>query len=133
MSDWHLQWLTEAHRVIRPGGVIKAFSATRTFHRLAAAMEDAGFVRVHLEAWTYGSGFPKSLNVAKAFDKAAGKLAHEGKNMRDVTEGVMALRPTVDARDYVHPDPITPEAVLWKGWGTSLKPAWEPVVVGVRP
>jgi site-specific DNA-methyltransferase (adenine-specific) len=133
IQAWHREWLLECNRVLRPGGIVKAFSGTRTFHRLAAAMEDAGFAQVRLEAWTYGSGFPKSMNVSKAFDKAAGKLAHEGKNMRDVTEGVMALRPTTDAREYVPPDPVTDEAVTWKGWGTALKPAWEPVVVGVKP
>ena len=133
MQAWHVRWLIEAHRVLRPGGVIKAFSGTRTFHRLAAAMEDAGFAQVKLEAWTYGSGFPKSLNVSKSLDKKAGELAHEGTNMRDVTEGVMALRPSTDAREYVPPAPVTGDAVTWRGWGTALKPAWEPVVVGVKP
>jgi len=61
----------EVFRVLKPTGVIKAFGGTRTFHRLAVALEVAGFegVGTHLEAWTYGSGYPKSLNVAKALRK----------------------------------------------------------------
>ena len=65
MQEWHRQWLAEVFRVLKPGGVIKVFGATRTFHRLAAAMEQAGFVDLDLEAWMYGSGFPKSLNIHK--------------------------------------------------------------------
>lgn len=72
MQMWHTEWLRRVHRVLKPGGVIKAFSASRTFHRLAAAMEDAGFNDIQLEAWAYGQGFPKSLNVSKALDKMHG-------------------------------------------------------------
>lgn len=63
---WHLGWLKLCFALLPPGGIIKVFSATRTFHRLAAAMEEAGFTGLDLEAWAYGSGFPKYLNVAKA-------------------------------------------------------------------
>ena len=72
---WSVSWLRECYRVIAPGGVIKVFGATRMYHRMAAAMEEAGFMldpEYSLEAWGYGSGFPKSLNVSKAIDKAAG-------------------------------------------------------------
>ena len=72
MQDWHRGWLAEAFRVLKPGGVIKAFSGSRTCHRLAAAIEDVGFVNVDVEAWGYGSGFPKSLDVSKAIDKSKG-------------------------------------------------------------
>lgn len=94
-QDWHMQWLEQAYKVLQPNGIIKAFSGTRTYHRLAAAMEQAGFVDIRLEAWCYGSGFPKSLNIGKALDSE--------------------------------------EAKLWDGWGTALKPAWEPVLVGRKP
>lgn len=56
-------------RVVKPGGVVKAFAGTRTFHNMAWAMEQAGFERISLEAWAYGSGFPKSLNVGKSIDR----------------------------------------------------------------
>lgn len=66
---WHREWLAEVFRVLKPGGVIKVFSATRTFHRLAAAMVDVGFVDLDFESWIYGSGFPKSLNLHKNLGK----------------------------------------------------------------
>lgn len=98
MQDWHLQWLEQAYRVLKPNGVIKAFSGTRTFHRLAAAMEEAGFTDIRVEAWCYGSGFPKSMNVSKKLGESQ-----------------------------------SPEAARFEGWGTALKPAWEPFIVGVKP
>jgi DNA modification methylase len=68
----HALWLSECYRVLVPGGVLKAFSATRTFHRMGAAMQEAGFTEVEVEAWAYGSGFPKSLSIGKAIDRVAG-------------------------------------------------------------
>lgn len=104
MQEWHRAWLVECYRVLVPGGVIKAFSATRTFHRMATAMQEAGFTDIRLEAWNYGSGFPKSMNIGKTLDKAAG-----------------AEREATSA------------AKVWDGWGTALKPSWEPVLVGTKP
>ena len=65
-------WATEALRVLKPGGHLLAFGGTRTYHRLACAIEDAGFEIRDSLTWLYGSGFPKSLDVCKAIDKAAG-------------------------------------------------------------
>lgn len=93
-------------RVLKPGGHLLAFGGTRTWHRLACAVEDAGFEIRDNIAWLYGSGFPKSLNVSKAIDKAAGVE-------REV--------------------PTTDDAKRWEGWGTALKPAWEPIVVARKP
>jgi len=64
----------EIYRVLRPGGVVKAFSGTRTFHRMTAAMAEVGLVDLRLEAWTYGSGFPKSMSIGKALDKHQGRI-----------------------------------------------------------
>src|SRR5690349_22814860 len=66
------EWATECLRVLKPGGHLLAFGGTRTWHRLAVAVEDAGFEVRDSIAWLYGSGFPKSLDVSKAIDKAAG-------------------------------------------------------------
>src|SRR5690606_41281900 len=63
---------SEVWRVLKPGGWLAAFSATRTYHRMAVAIEDAGFEIRDQLAWAYGSGFPKSHDVSKAIDKAAG-------------------------------------------------------------
>ena len=67
-----VQWAEACYRVLKPGGHIVAFGGTRTWHRLAVAIEDAGFEMRDSLAWLYGSGFPKSMNVGKAIDKAAG-------------------------------------------------------------
>jgi DNA modification methylase len=139
VQEWHREWLVEAYRVLQPGGVIKAFSATRTYHRLAAAMEDAGFVDIHLEAWTYGSGFPKSKNIALFLDKRAKAIGNRGRAIPMASthfpgegkyseDGEKLTSNIVEAYE-----PRTPEAEKWNGWGTAVKPAWEPVVVGRKP
>lgn len=140
---WHEAWLVEAYRVLEPGGRIKTFGGTRVYHRLAQAMVQAGFQDIRLEAWVYSSGFPKSLNVSRAIDKKEG--AKRGTS-RVPCERDPALRPgeqntspwTVDAlrKGYLEiPDvsPVTENAKLWEGWGTALKPAWEPVLIGTKP
>ena len=146
MEQWHGGWLEQAYRVLQPGGVIKAFSGTRTYHRLAAAMEQAGFVEIRIEAWCYGSGFPKSLSVSKAIDKAAGVE-------REVMGFPVSLDGSTRRRDGSHSQPhqnqgghgygdrwsapvtapATEDAKRWDGWGTALKPSWEPVIVGRKP
>jgi site-specific DNA-methyltransferase (adenine-specific) len=140
----------ECLRVLKPGGHLLSFGGTRTWHRVAVAIEDAGFEVRDSIAWMYGSGFPKSLDVSKAIDKAAGaereKIridASEVRNPkatgggRDGTEG--ATRPWIEkARElgYHEKDSDTPatlEAQQWEGWGTALKPAFEPIVVARKP
>jgi DNA modification methylase len=71
MQEWHQAWATEALRILKPGGHLLAFGGTRTYHRLACAVEDAGFEIRDSLIWIYGSGFPKSLDVSKAIDKAS--------------------------------------------------------------
>jgi hypothetical protein len=137
---WHLEWLKEAYRVLAPGGTIKAFSGTRTFHRLATAMELAGFTGIRLEAWVYGSGFPKSLDVSKAIDKAAG-AEREVVGTKSVSrllpndvpfgQGLISKGPVVAGTVEVTA-PTTSDAKKWAGWGTALKPAWEPFVVAEK-
>ncbi len=124
----------EVLRVLKPGGHLLAFGATRTYHRMAVAIEDAGFEIRDSIHWMYGSGFSKSLDVSKAIDKAAGARGHEGRNMRtDDGAGTASYRPTVDPRDYVRPPPVTDAAKQWHGFGTALKPSHEPIVVARKP
>jgi len=73
LGEWHYAWAVEALRVLKPGGHLLAFGGSRTYHRLACAIEDAGFEIRDQIMWIYGSGFPKSLDVSKAIDKAGGK------------------------------------------------------------
>lgn len=89
-QEWCATWGAECLRVLKPGGHLAAFGGTRTFHRLTAGLEDAGFEVRDCLSWLYGSGFPKSHDVGKKLDG-------------------------------------------WEGWGTALKPAWEPIVLCRKP
>ena len=131
---WCELWAVQALRVLKPGGHLLAFSGARTWHRLTSAVEDAGFEVRDSIAWMYGSGFPKSLDVSKAIDKAAGALQNEGVGF--TVAGFShndKLLTTAPSRGYVPPAPATPAAVEWQGWGTALKPAFEPIVVARKP
>jgi site-specific DNA-methyltransferase (adenine-specific) len=144
---WHKAWLEQAYRVLKPGGIIKAFGGTRTLHHLAAAMEDVGFQNISLEAWAYGSGFPKSLNISKAIDRAAGaerevvgQGVHGSGSYSQKMSKEMGFRPYTNGLPSENNGgkhnitaPATEAAKQWEGWGTALKPAWEPVVVGYKP
>lgn len=137
------EFWTIVFRVLRPGGIVKAFAGTRTYHNMAYAMEVAGFGDIRLEAWGYGSGFPKSLNVSKAIDKMKGavretkRIPHSGEAM--MRHGGENTRPWIEEaikkgyHEAPGDKPATPEAEAWNGWGTALKPAWEPVLVGRKP
>lgn len=118
----------EALRVLKPGGHLLAFGATRTYHRMAVAIEDAGFEIRDSIHWIYGTGFPKSLDVAKAIDKAAG-AEHEvvGPNPYAHKYG-QATRNNVELTA-----PATDDARTWDGWGTALKPSHEPIVLARKP
>jgi DNA modification methylase len=127
----------ECLRVLKPGGHLLAFGGSRTYHRLACAVEDAGFEIRDQIMWVYASGFPKSLDVSKAMDKAAGARGHDSTRFNAV--GQQGERTTggdrfrSDHPDYVKPQGITDDARQWQGWGTALKPAHEPIVVARKP
>jgi site-specific DNA-methyltransferase (adenine-specific) len=216
MQKWHHAWLAEVYRVLEPGGVAKVFGGSRVFHRLAAAMVEVGFIDIQLEAWGYGSGFPKSLNVGKALDKMDATQEQGRRRLRFTawvrSTGVTSKQideatgtrmgghyttdrsqPAVMTREHLEacrhlfeeiPEWVelevgvrsvesenfkqrevleertlrqgggttymlnlgperrveanitaahSPEARFWEGWGTALKPSWEPVLVGRKP
>ncbi len=125
-------------RAAKPGAHLLAFGGTRTFHRLAVAIEDAGWEIRDTLMWVYGSGFPKSMDVSKQLDKMTGaerEVVHydryrdgidrtpqnNGKSMFDGRNGNFTTAPA------------TPEAAQWAGWGTALKPAWEPIIMARKP
>lgn len=120
----------EALRVLKPGGHLLAFGGTRTWHRLACAIEDAGFEVRDSIAWMYGSGFPKSLDVSKAIDKAAGA---EREVVGKGHSGKTAIWAPGGMGDFDLTAPATDAAREWSGWGTALKPAHEPIVVARKP
>ena len=138
MQEWHYRWAVEALRVLKPGGHLLAFGGTRTYHRLACAIEDAGFEVRDCLMWLYGSGFPKSLDVSKAIDKKLGakrevvaikkktqSYGYEGNNVYGGDKNRGGIQEVTS--------PATPEAKQWEGWGTSLKPAVEPVILARKP
>lgn len=146
---WFTEVASEANRVLKPGGHLLAFGGTRTWHRLAVAIEDAGFEVRDSIAWMYGSGFPKSLDVAKAItaketlgnsSRRSNRLAMtgeapdaemttQGKWKQGQAEGSYTNR-TSQAPPRAN---LTEAAQQWQGWGTALKPAFEPIVVARKP
>ena len=140
-----VQWAEACYRVLKPGGHIAAFGGTRTWHRLAVAIEDAGFEMRDSLAWLYGSGFPKSHDIGKAIDKNAGaerevlglkvygdgETFNGGKFRGRAGGGIMGT--AVPRPASMETAPATPEAAQWDGWGTALKPAFEPIVLARKP
>jgi len=115
-----------------PGAMCLAFGGTRTHHRLMVAIEDAGFEIRDCLMWLYGSGFPKSLDIGKALDKAAGVE----REVVGIAKGAASSRTEslgVFAPEYDATAPATEAAKLWDGWGSALKPAWEPIVLAMNP
>lgn len=128
-GQWCEQWARECLRILKPGGHMLAFGGTRTWHRLATAIEDAGFEVRDSIAWMYGEGFPKSLDVSKAIDKREGVW-------RGRSGPVSSANSSLSGPNYERVDkgiPATPQAQEWDGWGTALKPAFEPIVVARKP
>ena len=128
----------EALRVTKCGGYMLCFGGTRTFHRLACAIEDAGWTIRDTIMWVYGSGFPHGMDVSKAIDKALGakrRVVGEHPNPAGNKAGGNSLNLSVTGmpdKAYVT-EPATDEAKAWDGWNTQLKPAWEPVIVAQKP
>jgi site-specific DNA-methyltransferase (adenine-specific) len=130
----------EALRVLKPGGHLIAFSGSRTYHRMAVAIEDAGFEIRDQIMWVYGSGFPKSHDVSKAIDKQAGAVREVGKQgstiCPDFPKPCAGHNETGKFSATVHALPTlanTDDAKQWQGWGTALKPAHEPMVLARKP
>jgi site-specific DNA-methyltransferase (adenine-specific) len=139
-QTWTESWAREAFRILKPGGHLLAFAGTRTYHRMASGVEDAGFEIRDCIAWMYGSGFPKSLDVSKAIDKAAGAERevvgsyNVTRDFRDISSGRYGDKTaTSQAHSIDVTAPSTPESEAWNGWGTALKPAYEPIVVARKP
>jgi site-specific DNA-methyltransferase (adenine-specific) len=121
----------ECLKVLKPGAHALIFAGSRTQHRMAVNVEDAGFIIKDCLMWLYGSGFPKSTDISKQIDKRAGKKrvvignvvrSPKSKGCYDAMKGNNAITA-----------PATPEAQIWSGWGTHLKPAYEPILLVMKP
>lgn len=134
----------ECLRVLKPGGHLLAFGGTRTYHRMAVAIEDAGFEIRDMINWCYGSGFPKSLNIGKAVDKLQGnerevvgdRLTPDGKKWSErrpngIKSQFKEFNKSKEESDKQCID--TKGASEWEGWGSSLKPSHEPIAFCRKP
>lgn len=127
-QEFTTNWASECLRVLKPGGYLLSFGGTRTYHRMACGIEDAGFEIRDTIMWVYGSGFPKSLNIGKQIDKIQG-------NEREVVGKIREGRNTDGGygKNYGSNIDDTKGNSEWEGWGTALKPAVEPIVVARKP
>lgn len=135
----------ECLRVLKPGGHLLAFAGTRTQHRMAVRIEDAGFEIRDMLAWVHGMGFPKGIDVSKAIDKAAGatrqvvgtRVGQPGYSLQPndtATHGRTAYSAYTDAAsECAITAPATEAAATWAGWNTALKPALEPITLARKP
>jgi DNA modification methylase len=148
-QEFSEEWAREAFRVLKPGGHLLSFSSARTYHRMVCGIEDAGFEIRDQIMWIFGSGFPKSMNVANAIHAAAigqpqggakpgsknhGKFKSGCTDANETGRGFgagpgqfMAAAGKKDDRNLVE------VARQWDGWGTALKPAHEPICMARKP
>jgi site-specific DNA-methyltransferase (adenine-specific) len=122
----------ECLRVLKPGGHLLSFGGSRTYHRMAVAIEDAGFEVRDQIMWVYGSGFPKSHNIGKAIDKIQG---NEREVVGEMRAGKTALGQGSGWNEHENKTEIeiTKGQSDWEGWGTALKPAHEPICMARKP
>ena len=125
--------------VCKPGSSLLAFGGTRTFHRLTCAIEDAGWEIRDCLMWLYGTGFPKSLDISRAIDNAAnaeretvGPKVYAGSHIQNHAGGKQGYHEFKGQGVYCQTAPATDLAEQWTGWGTALKPAWEPIVLAMN-
>lgn len=152
-QEWVYERAVECLRVLKPGGYCLIFGGSRTHHRAVCAFEDAGFNIKDEMMWLYGSGFPKSYNVSKGFDKKAGakrevigytqgkggenlnQISRKDGNDKSDSKGCGAYGQGAKQINIEIPItvPSTDLAKQWEGWGTALKPAHEPIMVAQKP
>jgi site-specific DNA-methyltransferase (adenine-specific) len=142
-EKWVTEWSMECYRVLKPGGYMLAFGGSRMYHRLASGVENAGFEIRDQMMWVYGSGFPKSMNIGIQVDK---KLGNQRETVGEKVRGDVEKAKENGAGYLADPanrnntkqfgygtHTITKGNSDWEGWGTALKPAHEPIVMGRKP
>ena len=143
-KDWDCSvpgsdFANEALRVLKPGGHLIAFAATRTVHRLTVALEDSGFEIRDMIGWLQWQGFPKSLDVSKKIDEAAGAerevVGVSTKGCGNTESSIHKSKGFAVSRSATFDltQPATDDAQTWSGWGTGLKPAQEPAILCRKP
>jgi site-specific DNA-methyltransferase (adenine-specific) len=129
--SFRIETWREVWRVLKPGAHLAAFGGTRTFHRMAVAIEDAGFEIRDTLAWLYGTGFPKSHDVARAVDKHLDARGTGGDYQPNYGNAVFG-RGMGGGRTETDYQAAT-AAAAWQGWGTALKPGFEPIILARKP
>lgn len=119
-------------RVLKPGGHLLSFGACRTSHRITCAIEDSGFEIRDVLQWLFGSGFPKSKNISAAIDKSAGH-PNRGQAIPTASRFQNATDISLKANRVPPYEAKTEEAKVWEGWGSGLKPAYEPITMARKP
>ena len=140
------EWARECFRVLKHGGHIVAFGATRAIHRMVCALEDEGFEIRDMINWLYFSGFPKSMDISKQIDKMKGVerevvgVDDDFQRRNPNNTGIGTMRENFANQKYTKSNlagmitkPATEEAIHWSGWGTGLKPACEPAILCRKP
>lgn len=143
---WVAEWAALLLDVVYPGALLMMFGGTRTYHRLACGLEDAGWEIVDSLMWVYGSGFPKSHDISKALDREAGAAREvvgeyawpDGKPRNTEAHttkrnGIYSDIKQAGTNDRTITAPATPDAERWQGYGTALKPAYEPIILARAP
>ena len=129
-----VEFWKEALRVAKPGAHLLSFGGTRTFHRIACAIEDAGWEVRDCIMWLYGSGFPKSMDISKAIDKKLGAEREKVQGVYGKTSfGLINDDSWTSHKTTDSNIPVSDEAKKWNGWGTCLKPAYEPIIMARKP
>lgn len=129
--EYNIDTWKKCYEVLKPGGYLLAFGGSRTFHRIACAIEDAGFEIRDTIMWLYGSGFPKSMNIGLAIDKKngidnrTGNIV-KGQGVKDNNKNIMKVN-----CNEIYEERIAQNE--WQGWGTCLKPSFEPIIVARKP
>jgi len=150
-QEWTRRWAIEALRIAKPGATLLCFGGTRTWHRLACGLEDAGWIIKDTLMWVYGSGFPKATDISKQIDKRKGKIIEnnseftEFSKQTDTTKHIKRYLKCKICGKLLYGQDIcncewrkykwqSKEAKLWNGWKShGLKPAWEPIIMAMKP
>lgn len=128
-ETWCSAWGTRALHALKPGAHAAVFGGARIWHRMAAGLEDAGFEIRDQIAWLHTTGMPKSADLSYAIDRLHGATRHDREVQVKGDEGILGV-----TRSVLHKGtPVTDDAAAWEGWGTALRPGYEPIIIARKP
>ncbi|WP_449276670.1 DNA-methyltransferase [Leucobacter sp. GX24907] len=128
-ETWCTAWAAGALHALKPGAYVAAFGGTRTWHRMVRGIENAGFEIRDQIAWLHTTGMPKSMDISHAIDKHHGVQRQDRTVQNSEHDGVLGATRTVLSKGR----PVTDDAQRWEGWGTALRPAFEPIIIARKP